>query len=177
MIVNGVDQAPSQGSSHLRLLCIRPWANTTDDSHGGGQRKRLRKVGLEHTVGPFGRDMVHLDLAQPFIATGYKQGQTRYESYSYWTWTSVMDDDFLVAVANSEQGQSWNTSHGRLETLFKVFISLNLISNFPGPDQFRGPCPGVSRTSPSPRLYPSLFHSCTGFLSARTAYRAIPAGS
>lgn len=89
-----------------------------------------------------------------------------------------MDDDLLVAIADSEQGQSRNTSHGRIETLFKVFISLKyLISNFPGSDQLRGPCPGVSRTSPSPRLYPSLFRSCTGFLSARTAYRAIPAGS
>ena len=89
-----------------------------------------------------------------------------------------MDDDLLVAVADSEQGQSGNTSNGWLETLSKVFNGLKyLISNFPGSDQFRGPCPGVSCTSPSPRLYPSLFHSCTGFLSARAAYCAIPAGS
>lgn len=95
-----------------------------------------------------------------------------------WLLTLVMDDDFLVAVADSEQGQSGHTSHGWLETLSKALYGLKyFISNFPGSDQFRGPCPGVSCTSPSPRLYPSLFHGCTGFLSARTAHRAIPAGS
>ena len=98
--------------------------------------------------------------------------------HRYGTLTLVMDDDLLVAVVDSEQGQSGNTSHGWLETLPKVFIRLKyVISIFSRSDQFRGPCPGVSRTSSSPRLYPSLFHSCTGFLSARTAYRAIPAGS
>jgi hypothetical protein len=156
------------------------------DSHGEGLRRRLRKVrSRQHSPEHRASRMRYksrstsseVRLTQPPIATGYKQGHTRYGCNGYWTLTLVMDDDLLVAVADSEQGQSGH-SHGWLETLSKVFISLKyLISNFPGSDQFRGPCPGVSCTSPSPRLYPSLFHSCTGFLSARAADRAIPAGS